>query len=92
MMTQESSGELEKHAISGHHVRRNSEYVRLVVSDEPMDVENDMLQPQAESRLTSFWWWMKAFLWFSVIVVVSLVLLNWGVPFVFEKVIPFYNF
>ncbi|KAK7246068.1 hypothetical protein RIF29_40926 [Crotalaria pallida] len=88
MMTQESAEELEEHANSGHHVRRgNSEYVRLVISDEPGAVENEMLQPQAESRLNSFWWWIKAFLWCFVIIVISLLLLKWGVPFVFEKII-----
>ncbi|XP_027338764.1 transmembrane protein 64 [Abrus precatorius] len=87
MMTPESSEELEKHAISGHHVRGNSEYVRLAISDEPRAVETEMLQPQLESRIKSFRWWMKAFLWCFFIVVLVLVLVKWGVPFVFEKVL-----
>ncbi|KAE9599155.1 putative SNARE associated golgi family protein [Lupinus albus] len=88
MMTQESSSdELERHANSGHHVRGKSEYVRLVISDEQGAVENEMLQPQAESRHNSFRWWIKAFLWGFVVVVISLLLLKWGVPFVFEKVL-----
>ncbi|KAK7331212.1 hypothetical protein VNO77_25430 [Canavalia gladiata] len=86
-MTPESSEELEKHANSGHHVRGNSEYVRLAISDEPRAVETEMLQPQAESRIKSFKWWMKVFLWCFVIVVLALVLVKWGVPFVFEKVL-----
>ncbi|OIW13892.1 hypothetical protein TanjilG_31781 [Lupinus angustifolius] len=88
MMTQESSSdELERHANSGHHVRGKGEYVRLVISDDPVAVENEMLQPQAESRHNSFRWWIKAFVWCFVIVVISLLLLKWGVPFVFEKVL-----
>ncbi|XP_019419103.1 PREDICTED: uncharacterized protein LOC109329761 isoform X2 [Lupinus angustifolius] len=85
-MTQESSGELERHANSAHYVRGKSEYVRLVMSDEPGAVENEMLQPQAESRFNSFRWWIKAFLWCFVIVVIGL-LMKWGVPFFFEKVV-----
>ncbi|XP_061354224.1 uncharacterized protein LOC133298862 [Gastrolobium bilobum] len=87
MMTPESSKEMEKRAISGHHVKGNSEYVRLVMSDEPSAVETEMLQPQAESRIESFWWWMKTFLWCFVIVILVFVLVKWVVPFVFEKLL-----
>jgi len=88
MMTPESAEDLEKHAISGHHVRGNSEYVRLAISDELRVVETEMLQPLAESRMKSFRWWIKALLWCFVIVVLGLVILKWGVPFTFEKVLP----
>lgn len=87
MMTPESSTELEKLEITGHHVRGSSEYVRLAISDEPRAVETEMLQPQAESRMKSFRWWIKAFLGCFVIVILVLVLVKWGVPFVFEKVL-----
>ncbi|XP_061357261.1 uncharacterized protein LOC133301629 [Gastrolobium bilobum] len=87
MMTQESSEVLEKHANSGSHVRGDSEYVRLVISDEPRAVEDEILQPRAESRMKSFCWWMKAFLWCFVSVILALVLVKWGVPFFFEKVL-----
>ncbi|KAK7303482.1 hypothetical protein RJT34_14389 [Clitoria ternatea] len=85
-MTTPESSELEKHALSGHHGRGNSEYVRLAISDEPRAVETEMIQPQAESGVKSFRWQMKVFLWCFVIVVLVLVLVKWGVPFVFEKV------
>lgn len=88
MMTPESSREMEKLEITGHHVLGSSEYVRLVISDEPRPVETERLQPQAESRIKSFRWWMKAFLWCFVIVILVLVMVKWGVPFVFEKVLP----
>nr|KYP62585.1 TVP38/TMEM64 family membrane protein slr0305 family [Cajanus cajan] len=87
MMTPESSEELEKHAISGHHVRGNSEYVRLAISDEPRAVEAEILQPLGESRMKSFRWWMKVFLWCVVIIVLALVIVKWGVPFTFEKIL-----
>ncbi|KAJ1427092.1 SNARE associated Golgi protein [Sesbania bispinosa] len=86
-MTQESSEVLEKHANSGSHLRGSSEYVRLVISDEPRAVEAEILQPQAESRIKSFWWWMKCFLWCFVIVILALILMKWGVPFFFEKIL-----
>jgi len=88
MMTPESSKELEKHAISSHPTRGNSEYVRLAISDEPRAVENEILRPVAVSRIKSFRWWMKAFFWCFVIVVLTLVIVKWGVPFTFEKVLP----
>ena len=88
MMTEESSEVLEKHANSGRHERGNSEYVRLVIPHEPRAVEAEILQPQAESRIKSFCWWMKALLWCFVIVILAVALVKWGVPFVFEKVLP----
>jgi uncharacterized membrane protein YdjX (TVP38/TMEM64 family) len=87
MMTPEPSRELEKLEITGHHVRGNTEYVRLAISDEPRVVETEMLQPQTESRFKSFRWWMKAFVWCFVIVILALGLVKWGVPFAFEKVL-----
>ncbi|XP_014517864.1 transmembrane protein 64 [Vigna radiata var. radiata] len=87
MMTPESSKELEKHAISSHHVRGTSEYVRLAISDEPRAVENEILQPVPVSRIKSFRWWVKAFFWCFVVVVLTLVIVKWGVPFTFEKII-----
>lgn len=90
MMMPESSKEMEKHATPGHHGRGrgSSEYVRLVISDEPRAVETEMLQPREESRINSFRWWMKVLLWCIASVIIGLVLLKWGVPFVFEKVLP----
>ncbi|XP_020230702.1 transmembrane protein 64 isoform X2 [Cajanus cajan] len=87
MMTEESSEVLEKHASSGSHVRGSSEYVRLVISDEPRAVEAEVLLPRAEQRIKSFWWWMKSFLWCVVIVILAFCLIKWGVPLFFEKVL-----
>lgn len=88
MMTPEPSRELEKLEITtGHPVRGSTEYVRLAISDEPRAVETEMLQPQAESRIKSFRWWAKAFIWCFVIVILVFGLIKWGVPFAFEKVL-----
>jgi len=87
-MTQESSEVLEKHAGSGSHGRETSEYVRLVISDEPRAVEAEILLPRAESRFKSFWWWVKSFLWCVVVVIFAFILIRWGVPLFFEKVFP----
>ncbi|XP_027332472.1 uncharacterized protein LOC113847514 isoform X2 [Abrus precatorius] len=88
MMTQESSEVLEKHANSGSHVRGSSEYVRLVLSDDPRAIETEIiLQPRAESRIKSFWWWMKSFVGCFVILILAFVLMKWGVPLFFEKVL-----
>ena len=87
MMTPESAEKLEKYSDSGHYINRNSEYDRLVISDEPAVFEAEILQPQAERRIKSFWWWIKAFLWCLVIIIFALVFVKWGVPFLFEKVL-----
>ncbi|KAI4296113.1 hypothetical protein L6164_036098 [Bauhinia variegata] len=87
MMTSESSGELEEKSKSGHHLRGNSEYVRLAISDEPRVAEAETLQLQAESRIKSFYWWIKAILWCFVIIILALIFVKWAGPFIFEKVI-----
>ncbi|ESW26078.1 hypothetical protein PHAVU_003G089500 [Phaseolus vulgaris] len=86
-MTQKSSEVFEKHADSGSHVTGTSEYVRLVISEEPRAVEAEILLPRAESRFKSFWWWIKSFLWCVVIVILAFILIRWGVPPFFEKVL-----
>ncbi|KAL2339311.1 hypothetical protein Fmac_013757 [Flemingia macrophylla] len=86
-MLQESSEVLEKHANSGSHVRESSEYVRLVISDEPRAVEAEILLPRAEPRIKSSWWWMKSFLWCFLTVILAFLFIKWGVPLFSEKVL-----
>lgn len=93
MMTPEPSDELENRSSSGHHVRGNSEYVRLVISDDPRAIEAEILQPQAETRVKSFFWWIKIVSWCLLIVILAIFLVKWGLPFVFERVLFFhYNY
>lgn len=82
-----SSEELGKHANSVHHVREDSEYVRLVISNETRTTEADMSQPQAKARIKSFLWWVKALIFCILIIIFLLIFLKWGVPFLFEKVL-----
>ncbi|XP_062029383.1 uncharacterized protein LOC133745341 [Rosa rugosa] len=82
-----SSEESGKNAKSVHHVREDSEYVRLVISNETNTAEADVLQPQSEAGVKSFWWWIRALALCLVTIVVLLIFLKWGVPFLFEKVL-----
>lgn len=80
---------LEKGLNGRNQLREDSEYVRLVVSNEPRIVEGDALQPRAETKYKSFIWWMKAIFWCFIVLVVVLIFVKWGVPFLFEKVFPY---
>lgn len=82
-----SSEELGKHAKSVLHAREDSEYVRLVLSNETRTAEADMLQPQPEARIKSFLWWVKALIWCIVTIIFLLIFVKWAVPFLFEKVL-----
>lgn len=83
-----SSEETDKlNTNSGHNVREESEYVRLVISNEARLSEADILQPQAETRIKSFIWWFKALIFCVVNIIFLLVFLKWGAPFMFEKIL-----
>ncbi|KAK8609721.1 hypothetical protein V6N13_093136 [Hibiscus sabdariffa] len=83
-----SSKELDKRdADSGQHPRDDSEYVRLVVSNEPAADGMEVLQPQSAARSRTFSWWIKAFVCCIFAIILLLVFLKWGVPFLFEKVL-----
>lgn len=83
-----SSEETDKlNTNSGHDVREESEYVRLVISNEARLSEADILQPQAETRIKSFIWWLKALIFCVVNVIFLLIFLKWGAPFMFEKIL-----
>ena len=89
-----ASEEFEKHTNTVQHTREDSEYVRLVISNETRATEAESLQPQTEAK-RSLLWWVKALVWCAVVIITLLLLLKWGVPFVFEKVLaqfltPFY--
>ncbi|KAL7001583.1 hypothetical protein U1Q18_002736 [Sarracenia purpurea var. burkii] len=84
----DSADKLEKERLTDtNEVQDDSEYVRLVISDEPRVAEADTLQPQAETNSKSFIWWIKAILWCLISIIILLIFMKWGVPFVFEKVL-----
>ncbi|XP_022721127.1 uncharacterized protein LOC111278770 isoform X2 [Durio zibethinus] len=83
-----SSKEQEKQSTnSGHDMREDIEYVRLVTSDEPTAAAIDILQPQPPTRGNTFIWWIKAFVFCVFTLLLLLIVLKWGVPFLFEKVL-----
>lgn len=71
-----------------NQLRQDSEYVRLVISNEPRLDEGVAFQPQAETKYRSFTWWIKAICWCFIVFLVLLIFVKWGVPFLFEKVFP----
>ncbi|KAJ4717674.1 SNARE associated Golgi protein family [Melia azedarach] len=81
----EESGQHSENSV--HHVKEDSEYVRLVISDEPRAAEADILQSQQDTRSKSFFRWIKALALFILILAVILIFIKWGVPFLFEKVL-----
>ncbi|KAI5356467.1 PREDICTED: transmembrane [Prunus dulcis] len=87
LMMTNTSEELGKHSTSVYRVREDSEYVRLVISNETRTAEADILQPQSETRVKSFLWWIRAFAGCLVIIIFLLIFLKWGMPFLFEKVL-----
>ncbi|KAE8731844.1 MLO4 protein [Hibiscus syriacus] len=84
----DSSKDLDKHdADSMQHPREGSEYVRLVVSNEPTADGMNVLLPRSPTRSKTFSWWIKAFVCCIFIMILILVFFKWGVPFLFEKVL-----
>ncbi|KAL4556381.1 hypothetical protein LXL04_039032 [Taraxacum kok-saghyz] len=64
----------------------DSEHVRLVISNESTS-ESDILQLQTENRDTRFKWWIKTLTFSIIAILLSILFLKWGVPFLFEKVL-----
>ncbi|KAE8704489.1 MLO4 protein [Hibiscus syriacus] len=80
--------ELEKHDTdSGHHPGEDSEYARLVVSNEPTADGMGILQPRSPVRSKTFSWWIKAFVCCFLAIILLIVFFKWGAPFLFEKVL-----
>ncbi|XP_059652170.1 uncharacterized protein LOC132299507 [Cornus florida] len=71
----------------GSQFREDSEYMRLVISNEPRIAENDVLQSQAETKNKSFIWWIKTIIWCFTSIIILLIFLKWGVPLLIEKVL-----
>ncbi|KAH6772615.1 hypothetical protein C2S52_004580 [Perilla frutescens var. hirtella] len=84
----ESSDELKKnHANSGCQVREDNEYVRLVIPSEPRKSAPDILDSQSQDGKGSHLWWAKTILWCSITVIILLIFVKWGLPFLVKKVL-----
>ena len=75
-----------KNENSDQHTREDSEYERLVMSNDRRTVDVNVLQPPQKSKYKSLTWWMKVFFGGLIGILLSLIFLKWGVPFAFEKV------
>ncbi|XP_047328086.1 uncharacterized protein LOC124931620 [Impatiens glandulifera] len=68
------------------HVKEDSEYIRLVIPKDPRQLpQSDLLQHESNTRTRKFIWWLKAIFWSIFSVLVLLVSVKWGVPFIFKK-------
>lgn len=82
-----SQVDITKHmATNGNLSMEDSEHVRLVISNE-RTTEAEILQLQTENRDTRIKWWIKAITLSIIAIILSIVFLKWGVPFLFEKVL-----
>ncbi|OIT22480.1 PREDICTED: transmembrane protein 64-like isoform X2 [Nicotiana attenuata] len=89
-MKPHSTDDLTKANADSESRIRESEYVRLVIRNEPRIAEADNLESQLPARKRSAVWCFKAMIWCSITVFVLVIFIKWGLPFLFEKVlIPF---
>ncbi|KAK9678033.1 hypothetical protein RND81_11G183400 [Saponaria officinalis] len=80
--------ELVKHDTNvGPATIDDSEYEKLVTTDFTKKPLTETLHSEANTRLKPCIWWIKILLSCIIAVAFALVLLKWGVPFAFEKVL-----
>ncbi|KAL9246079.1 hypothetical protein vseg_019659 [Gypsophila vaccaria] len=80
--------ELAKHETDvGPATRDYSEYEKLVTPDLTKTPVTETLHIEANTRRDPCIWWIKILLSCVVAVAFGLILLKWGVPFLFEKVL-----
>lgn len=83
----ESTDDSDKANINrASHVKEDSEYVRLVIRNERTD-EVETSQSQSQSRKEAIIWWIKAIIGCIFTVIILLVFLKWGAPYLFEKIL-----
>ncbi|KAK6159702.1 hypothetical protein DH2020_003083 [Rehmannia glutinosa] len=85
----DSTEEFERiHAYMGGQVREeDSESVRLVMPNELRTPEPDILESETQKRKRSLIWWVKAIILCLITVILLLVFVKWGLPFLVQKVI-----
>jgi len=71
----------------GPAIREDSEYVRLVTDNSSKRAEAEVLQSLPVTRLNPVMWWVRVLIFCSVGIGFIVILLKWGVPFLFEKVL-----
>lgn len=68
--------------------KEDSENVRLVITDdEGRTTEADVLQSATETRKLGLLWRLKILMCCSICVIIILIFVKWGVPFLFKKVL-----
>ncbi|KAK6159717.1 hypothetical protein DH2020_003098 [Rehmannia glutinosa] len=85
----DSTEEFERiHAYMGGQVREeDSESVRLVMPNELRTPEPDILESETQKRKRSLIWWVKAIILCLITVILLLVFVKWGLPFLVQKVL-----
>lgn len=86
MRTPDSTELEKKHDHSnGAHIREDSEYVRLVIhSDTKLpDVDTESHARVRKNRI----WWIKIIIWCTIGIILTLMFVKWGMPFLVEKVL-----
>lgn len=71
----------------GPAIREESEYVRLVTDHSSKRAEAEVLRSLPVTRLNPVMWWVRVLIFCSVGIGFIVILLKWGVPFLFEKVL-----
>ncbi|XP_076893227.1 uncharacterized protein LOC143545184 [Bidens hawaiensis] len=85
-----ASGEFAKRVANNetaHFAREAGEFERLVIPDNEDRIEAESLQPQIERCNRPWKWWLKTVTLSIVSILVSILILKWGVPFVFDKLL-----
>ncbi|XP_068663343.1 uncharacterized protein [Aristolochia californica] len=77
----------EKDSTNNDRQAEDSEYVRLVIGNEPRFGEADDLQSQLGTKRASVMWWLKVLVCCLALIVIIPILLKWGIPFILEKVL-----
>uniref|UniRef100_A0A7C9FG63 VTT domain-containing protein n=1 Tax=Opuntia streptacantha TaxID=393608 RepID=A0A7C9FG63_OPUST len=71
----------------GPTIREDSEYARLVTDHSSKRAEAEVLQSLPVTRLSPVVWWARVLIFCGVGIGFIVILLKWGVPFLFEKVL-----
>ncbi|KAL3635193.1 hypothetical protein CASFOL_019740 [Castilleja foliolosa] len=87
-MKRPDSTELEKKDdnSSRSQIREDSEYVRLVIPSERILAEAD-IESHTQTKKQALIWWTKFVIWCLITLLLLLVFVKWGVPFLVEKVL-----